>query len=1099
MIRRVSFLALIWAIMVATDLNAEDIDLFKGGGAQDPSPPNVLLIIDNTSNWSANNQAWKKNEVKTKCNNDPICEGYVEQIFTSASLSQGQVEAAAMRLVLNELYCNNSNPAKVNIGLMLINTSAYTSNTGNISTSGGSDSWSGYVRRAVLPMSASRCSALITDLNSMISNLKPWEVASSANYGGVLFEAFKYYGGYTKPGNISAGSPPSITAGSPIGHVGFGPKRFGCSHEFQESSAFSDACSATPTTSCPVSPSCSSTYQAPSMTSAQNACSGKNYVLFVGNGFPNADGTGNLSNLGISSAAICCGSMTGGARLGDVWTRMLSTTDVNGGVSGQQTVKTSTLNVFNAQPDTNQGILLKSMAIQGGGSYYEVNGNLGTLVDSFRNFFVSINAANEAFAPSTLAPSAGSGGLDINQVYLGMFRPDKNPRWFGNLKLYQFALDGTNTDGTPNIYLADSQATPANIRSGTGFITDNAISFWTAPSSFWNFRCGTGSSTGDNTLCGTPISGSDSPDGAVVEKGAAAQKLRLGFTSDSSNSARKVYTDNGSTRIEFNTSNVTTTQVGVTTSAERDLLVNWVRGVDNIGENPAVASGARPSMIGDVLHSEPVAVNYGTNAGGCSTTSTGDVIVYYASNDGMLHAVSGGKTEGTELWSYIPSDFLGSLKRLRDNAPAVTFPGPVPTTAFNKPYLIDGNLSVYAPDADGNCKPDKVWLFMTLRRGGRHIFALDVTDKSNPKLLWKRSSSDTGFSELGQTWSKLTPMLSPPSLPANPELAANAAKVALIFGAGYDPAIEDRAFDVNLGTYSPSAPSTSTRSIGKGVFVLSLNTNGQIGGTKFFNGGTYSFPSDVAVVSDVNTGYAERAYVGDTGGNLWRISFKDSATSSITADSSKWSMTQIAALGTNQKFLYPPDVARCEGQDVLLIGSGNREEPFDKVVPYRFYQIQDPASGVVNLSDLTNVSTLGTPPDANRKGWYFNLATGEKTVGRALTQSGTTYFPTNEAASNSGAECSTSLGTARLYGVSCSTGGPSVYAPDPSGQSTSRYEAIAGGGFPPSPTSTVVKLTDAKTGETKTLEAVLSGSHVAGGRFASTKRKFTYWYREGLD
>jgi type IV pilus assembly protein PilY1 len=233
---------------------------------------------------------------------------------------------------------------------------------------------------------------------------------------------------------------------------------------------------------------------------------------------------------------------------------MLSTTDVNGSVSGQQTVKTSTLNVFNAQPDTNQGVLLKSMAIQGGGSYYEVNGNLGTLVDSFRNFFVSINAANQAFAPSTLAPSASSGGLDINQVYLGMFRPDKNPRWFGNLKLYQFALDGTNTDGTPNIYLGDSQSPPADIRSGTVFITDNAISFWTASSAFWNFRCGTGSSTGDNLLCGTPISGSDSPDGAVVEKGAAAQKLRLGFTSDSSNSARKVYTDNGSSRIDFNTS-----------------------------------------------------------------------------------------------------------------------------------------------------------------------------------------------------------------------------------------------------------------------------------------------------------------------------------------------------------------------------------------------------------------------------------------------------------------------------------------------------------------------------------------------------------------
>jgi hypothetical protein len=120
-------------------------------------------------------------------------------------------------------------------------------------------------------------------------------------------------------------------------------------------------------------------------------------------------------------------------------------------------------------------------------------------------------------------------------------------------------------------------------------------------------------------------------------------------------------------------------------------------------------------------------------------------------------------------------------------------------------------------------------------------------------------------------------------------------------------------------------------------------------------------------------------------------------------------------------------------------------------------------------------------------------------VGSAVTKSGTTYFPTNEAADNSGNECSTSLGTARLYGVSCITGGPSVYDPDQSGQPTSRFEILAGGGFPPSPTTATVKLNDAQTGEVKTLEAILSGSHVASGKVISTKRRFTYWYREGLD
>jgi len=82
----------------------------------------------------------------------------------------------------------------------------------------------------------------------------------------------------------------------------------------------------------------------------------------------------------------------------------------------------------------------------------------------------------------------------------------------------------------------------------------------------------------------------------------------------------------------------------------------------------------------------------------------------------MLRAVMGGKTEGNEIWSFIPSLFLNKLKGLRDNAPGVTFPAPVPATDFNKPYMIDGSLSLYAPDEDANCKPDKAWLFLTMRR-----------------------------------------------------------------------------------------------------------------------------------------------------------------------------------------------------------------------------------------------------------------------------------------------------------------------------------------------------------------------------------------------
>ena len=37
---------------------AEDIDLFVGTSTSASSNPNVLIVIDNSSNWSAANQGW---------------------------------------------------------------------------------------------------------------------------------------------------------------------------------------------------------------------------------------------------------------------------------------------------------------------------------------------------------------------------------------------------------------------------------------------------------------------------------------------------------------------------------------------------------------------------------------------------------------------------------------------------------------------------------------------------------------------------------------------------------------------------------------------------------------------------------------------------------------------------------------------------------------------------------------------------------------------------------------------------------------------------------------------------------------------------------
>ena len=69
------------------------------------------------------------------------------------------------------------------------------------------------------------------------------------------------------------------------------------------------------------------------------------------------------------------------------------------------------------------------------------------------------NSVNTVFASASLPVSANTQGTYLNQVYIGMFRPDGNalPRWVGNLKQYQFVYDVQQD----SLQLADAALVPA--------------------------------------------------------------------------------------------------------------------------------------------------------------------------------------------------------------------------------------------------------------------------------------------------------------------------------------------------------------------------------------------------------------------------------------------------------------------------------------------------------------------------------------------------------------------------------------------------------------------------------------------------------------
>ena len=599
-----------------------------------------------------------------------------------------------------------------------------------------------------------------------------------------------------------------------------------------------------------------------------------------------------------------------------------------------------------------------------------------------------------------------------------------------------------------------------------------------------------------------------------------------------------------------NASSCTDTKAGMTASAQgvtRDALINWVRGSDNVGDEPSPGGGItiRPSIHGDVLHSRPAVVNYGGSTG---------VVVFYGANDGMFRAVNGnqppaanaapapmgscivssdcaiaGVPPGGELWSFVPPEFYSKLQRLYGNSPIIKMPS-TPTgilpTPQQKDYFFDGSPAVYQNGSTA-------YIFLAARRGGPLLYALDVSTPSAPRFLWKHSNKDAGFAELGQTWSQpKVAMLSCSQNPSFDPTTCNPSATppldpgypVLIFGAGYDP---------NEDIEPPVADT-----MGRGLFIVDA-ANGNLlwsakagGGSDSCSGNpcklqsmNFAMPADVTLVDRDFDGFIDRLYAADLGGNIWRVDLKPS-TGAPNYGPSSWQATLFAALGgtgtTKRKFFFPPDVVLTKKYDVVLAVSGDREHPLASQqannIVNRFYMVKDSnvgmsASGWTAVRDDTSSTANAQPPalfDATStpyggslSGFYVtllgldskgNATVGEKGVNAPTTVGGLVYFGTNQPSAPSANSCRANLGIARSYAVNFLDG-------------LSTQNVLDGGGLAPSPVFGMVTLTIA--GKSTKLPFLIGAGGGASGADSRSSigaqrpnipikapRKRTYWYRD---
>jgi len=656
--------------------------------------------------------------------------------------------------------------------------------------------------------------------------------------------------------------------------------------------------------------------------------------------------------------------------------------------------------------------LLQRTATRGQGLYYESR-SPSDLLDVLNTVLRTILQDAASFSSPTVAVNAFNRTQNLNELYMSVFQPDFRYRWRGNLKKYKLQPIADNSTNPPTIRFGIFGTDPdiPAVDEETGFFSKVAQSFWTP---------------------------SGVVDGDRVALGGAASLIPSWDSSTSPTSARKVYSNLSSSDDLTTLGN----QVNASTIPDvRSLgwrpgdpyslqqMIDWLRGRDVLDQDGDANRAESRLDMGDPLHGKPAVVLYS----GTQEAPTG--YVYLATNDGFLHAIP--TDSGVEEWSFIPRDLLGRTRDLMFNQ--VVDPE-------QRGYGLDGSVSVLRIDRDRNgliepSQGDKVYLFFGQRRGGSRYYGMDVTVPSQPRLMWSRGFGDSGFDELADAWST-------PSVARVRIAGANCSNGyrfddanrpgtdcdVIVVGGGYDSLSEDLLPET--GGAVPYRDSTR----GRAIFMIDAYSGGvrwRAGSDSTANlrlpAMTSSIPSDVRVLELNDDGFADRMYVADLGGRLWRFDINngndvaDLVDGGVLAD-----LSGVDSVGA-RRFFAAPDVSSAPGWLNVAVGSGHREYPnSDLVTQNAFFVVRDRnklgkidtasyADPPVGYDDLVTVDLTSNAatvaPDA--AGWKIVFSeTGEKVLSESATFEGTVFFasytPRERITRN---VCSVGFGVNKLYTV----------------------------------------------------------------------------------
>ena len=732
----------------------------------------------------------------------------------------------------------------------------------------------------------------------------------------------------------------------------------------------------------------------------------KNYNVILTSGKPTEDDDAQFLAPTLPNFASKLGRTSCNGDCLDDIAEYLSIPDLLAEEKGDQSVTTHTIGFKVDLP------ILKSTAEISGGEYYLAD-DVESLTLALIEIFNNANDQDLSFTSPAVAVNTFNRTQTLNDLYMATFKADNKVHWPGNLKKYRF-VDGIITD---------ANGIPA-INPDTGFFDEAATSFWTV----------------------------GGPDGSDVELGGAANVLPNPF-------ARNLYTNNGTDSNLTGGSNALTpsnsgsfnlSDFGLSGAAGEptiDELIRWARGEDILDEDSDPTTLVR-NVMGDPLHSQPSAIVYGGSAG------NEDVVVFTATNDGYLHAIDG--DTGAELWSFIPKELLPDLMPLYFNA----------KSSF-KQYGIDGDVVPVVFDRDENGVidgSDLVYIIFGMRRGGNSYYALDVTDKNAPKLLWKVS-----YPGFGQSWSR--PVVTRVDIN---NASLNSDKAVVIIGGGYD-SVHD----------TPAHPTTADNA-GAGIFMLDLKTGDElwragrdVGADLRLSDMTRAFPNQIRVIDMSGDQLADRMYASDVSGQIWRFDIFNgqSATNLVTGGV----IGRFGAEGTGatsaadtRRLFNTPDVSVFTVDErrfvAISIGSGYRAHPLDNSATDRFYSLRDPdvfnqlsqaaydSYNVAVDADMIEVSGQVNVVLGTSRGWKFTLPDTQKVLADSVTFDNSVFFVAFSPDVVALGDCETTVGRNFLYRVNVINGNPVVNnldaldPNDPIALDEARVTELRQAGIAPKPT-----------------------------------------------